>query len=111
MNALHKVGLPAGCFSLLHGKGNDIGMALVKHPLTQAVGFTGSLRGGRALMDIAASRPHPIPVYAEMGSINPVFLLPRAFEYRYPLRSRLRINHLLGTCLHALFKFLFHLGI
>ena len=48
VNALHKVGLPAGCFSLLHGKGNDIGTALVKHPLTQAVGFTGSLRGGRA---------------------------------------------------------------
>lgn len=80
--ALHKVGLPAGCFSLLHGKGNDIGTTLVKHPLTQAVGFTGSMRGGRALMDVAAARPHPIPVYAEMGSVNPVFVLPGALEER-----------------------------
>lgn len=80
--ALHKVGLPAGCFSLLHGKGNDIGTTLVKHRLTQAVGFTGSLRGGRALMDVAAARPHPIPVYAEMGSVNPVFLLPGALKER-----------------------------
>lgn len=82
MNALHKVGLPAGCFSLLQGKGNDIGTTLVKHPLTQAVGFTGSLRGGRALMDVAAARPHPIPVYAEMGSVNPVFVLPGALKER-----------------------------
>ncbi len=82
LNALHKVGLPAGCFSLLHGKGNDIGLTLVKHPLTQAVGFTGSLRGGRALMDAAAARAHPIPVYAEMGSVNPVFVLPGALQER-----------------------------
>ncbi|MEZ5385968.1 MAG: aldehyde dehydrogenase (NADP(+)) [Prosthecobacter sp.] len=80
--ALHKVGLPAGCFSLLHGKGNDIGVTLVKHPLTQAVGFTGSMRGGRALMDVAAARSHPIPVYAEMGSVNPVFVLPGALKER-----------------------------
>ncbi len=80
--ALHKVGLPAGCFSLLHGKCNDIGVALVKHPLTQAVGFTGSLRGGRALMDVAAARRMPIPVYAEMGSVNPVFVLPGALKER-----------------------------
>jgi hypothetical protein len=80
--ALHKVGLPAGCFSLVHGKGNDIGTTLVKHPLTQAVAFTGSLRGGRALMDVAAARPHPIPVYAEMGSVNPVFVLPGALKER-----------------------------
>ncbi len=82
VDALRKVGLPAGCFSLVHGKGNDIGVTLVKHPLTQAVGFTGSLRGGRALMDVAAARPHPIPVYAEMGSVNPVFLLPGALKER-----------------------------
>lgn len=81
-NALRKVGLPAGCFSLLHGKGNDIGTTLVKHPLTQAVGFTGSLRGGRALMDVAAARHTPIPVYAEMGSVNPVFVLPGALKER-----------------------------
>lgn len=82
VKALQKVGLPAGSFSLLHGKGTEIGMALVKHPLTQAVGFTGSLRGGRALMDAAAERDHPIPVYAEMGSINPVFVLPGALKER-----------------------------
>lgn len=82
VKALHKVGLPAGCFSLLHGKCNDIGTTLVKHPITQAVGFTGSLRGGRALMDVAAARPHPIPVYAEMGSVNPVFVLPGALKER-----------------------------
>jgi len=55
-------------------------MALVKHPLIKAVGFTGSRAGGRALMDAAAARPEPIPVYAEMGSINPVFILPGAMQ-------------------------------
>ena len=71
---------PEGIFSLLFGPGRDIGMALVKHPLVKAVGFTGSRAGGRALMDAAAARPEPIPVYAEMGSINPVFLLPGALQ-------------------------------
>jgi 2,5-dioxopentanoate dehydrogenase len=71
---------PEGVFSLLFGPGRDIGMALVKHPLVKAVGFTGSRAGGRALMDAAAARPEPIPVYAEMGSINPVFLLPGALQ-------------------------------
>lgn len=66
---------PAGIFSMLYGAGRDVGIALVKHPLVKAVGFTGSRSGGRALMDAAASRPEPIPVYAEMGSINPVFFL------------------------------------
>jgi 2,5-dioxopentanoate dehydrogenase len=69
---------PEGVFSLLFGPGREIGLALVKHPLIKAVGFTGSRAGGRALMDAAAARPEPIPVYAEMGSINPVFLLPGA---------------------------------
>jgi NADP-dependent aldehyde dehydrogenase len=80
--ALLKHGLPSGSFSLLHGRGNDIGLTLTKHPLTQAVAFTGSLRGGRALFDAANARPHPIPVYAEMGSVNPVFLLPGALKER-----------------------------
>lgn len=80
--ALTKNGLPAGAFSMLHGKSNDIGIALVKHPITRAVGFTGSLRGGRALMDVAAARPEPIPFYGEMGSVNPVFVLPRALKER-----------------------------
>ena len=71
---------PAGVFSLVHGQGNAVGQGLVRHPRVQAVGFTGSLQGGRALFDGAASRPVPIPVYAEMGSVNPVFILPSALE-------------------------------
>lgn len=71
-------GLPPGMFSMLQSSGHEAGLALVRHPLTAAVAFTGSLRGGRALFDAAAARPEPIPVYAEMGSVNPVFLLPRA---------------------------------
>ena len=76
------MGLPAGCFSLLQGAGYVLGGALVRHPLTQAVAFTGSLKGGRALFDIASSRPVPIPFYGEMGSVNPVFVLPGALEQR-----------------------------
>ncbi len=80
--AAQATGMPAGVFSLVHGTSNDVGAALVKHPQTQAVGFTGSLRAGRALFDLAAARPAPIPVYAEMGSTNPVFLLPGALRER-----------------------------
>ncbi|HVV72239.1 MAG TPA: aldehyde dehydrogenase (NADP(+)), partial [Verrucomicrobiae bacterium] len=76
--AARECGAPEGVFSLLFGPGREVGMALVRHPLIEAVGFTGSRAGGRALMDAAAARPKPIPVYAEMGSINPVFLLPGA---------------------------------
>jgi len=68
--------LPAGTFSMLHGAGSTIGIALVTHPATRAVGFTGSRAAGRALCDAAAGRPDPIPVFAEMSSLNPVFLLP-----------------------------------
>jgi NADP-dependent aldehyde dehydrogenase len=75
-------GMPAGVFSVLHGPGRTVGMQLVQHEAVQAVGFTGSYAGGRALFDAAASRPHPIPVYAEMGSINPVFVLPGAAAER-----------------------------
>ncbi len=70
--------MPEGVFSLLYGGGRDVGQALVKHPQIKAVGFTGSRAGGRALMDLAAARKEPIPVYAEMSSINPVFILPEA---------------------------------
>lgn len=80
--AAEKTGMPAGVFSMLHDRGHEVGTALVKHPLTKAVGFTGSLRGGRALFDAAAARPDPIPVYAEMGSTNPVFFLPGALRER-----------------------------
>jgi NADP-dependent aldehyde dehydrogenase len=78
--AAREMGAPDGIFSLLFGPGRDVGIALVKHPLIKAVGFTGSRAGGRALMDAAAARPEPIPVYAEMGSINPVFILPGIME-------------------------------
>ena len=75
-------GLPAGIFSLVVGAGNAIGEALVAHPAIKAVGFTGSRGGGLALMNIAARRREPIPVYAEMSSINPVFVLPAALATR-----------------------------
>ncbi|SAL30332.1 fatty aldehyde dehydrogenase [Caballeronia turbans] len=75
-------GLPEGTFSLVVGAGNAIGEALVAHPAIQAVGFTGSRRGGLALVDIAAKRPVPIPVFAEMSSVNPVFALPGALAAR-----------------------------
>lgn len=72
--------MPEGVFSMLQGRSHAIGVALVTHRHTQAAGFTGSLRGGRALCDAAASRPHPIQIYAEMGSTNPVLILPDAAE-------------------------------
>jgi NADP-dependent aldehyde dehydrogenase len=80
--AIAACGLPAGVFSLLFDSGHAVGAALVQHPEIRAVGFTGSFRGGRALMDLAAKRHHPIPVYAEMGSSNPVFILPAALAER-----------------------------
>jgi alpha-ketoglutaric semialdehyde dehydrogenase len=80
--AVADCGLPEGVFSLLFGEGNAVGEALVLHPAIQAVGFTGSRRGGRALVALAASREVPIPVYAEMSSVNPVFLLPAALAQR-----------------------------
>ena len=76
--AVASCGLPEGVFSMLHGDGRTIGQALVSHPAIKAVGFTGSRQGGMALVRAAAQRPEPIPVYAEMSSINPMFLLPDA---------------------------------
>ena len=80
--AVADCGMPEGVFSLVVGEGNAVGEALVAHPAIQAVGFTGSRRGGRALVAIAAGREVPIPVFAEMSSINPVFLLPGAVAQR-----------------------------
>jgi alpha-ketoglutaric semialdehyde dehydrogenase len=74
--------MPEGTFSLLHGPGAQVGKVLVQHPEVKAVGFTGSQQGGRTLFDLASARPDPIPVYAEMASINPVFVLPDALEQR-----------------------------
>ena len=74
--------MPDGVFSLLYDTGFAVGKALVEHPLTAAVGFTGSAAGGRALYDIASQRSKPIPVFSEMGSVNPSVLLPEALEIR-----------------------------
>jgi 2,5-dioxopentanoate dehydrogenase len=81
-DAVATAGLPAGTFSLLYGFGPDLGIALVTDPRIKAVGFTGSRSGGMALVAAAAARPEPIPVYAEMSSINPVFLLDGALDSR-----------------------------
>ncbi|MBK9383255.1 MAG: aldehyde dehydrogenase (NADP(+)) [Planctomycetes bacterium] len=80
--ALHELGLPAQAATFVQGASNEVGAALVRHPLLRAVAFTGSLRGGRALFDLACARPHPIPVYAEMGSTNPTVFLESALMPR-----------------------------
>lgn len=80
IRAAEKTGMPKGVFNMIYGGG--VGEWLVKHPAIQAVGFTGSLRGGRVLCDMAAARPQPIPVFAEMSSINPVLVLPEALKQR-----------------------------
>src|ERR1700761_8645390 len=80
--AVREADIPEGVFSLLFGEGSSVGSALVADPRIKAVGFTGSRAGGRALVKVAAARPEPIPVYAEMSSINPVLLLPGALAAR-----------------------------
>ncbi len=72
--------MPEGVFSVLYGGGRKVGQAVVRHPVTQAVGFTGSRAGGTALMEIAGNRKQPIPVYAEMSSVNPIVILSGALE-------------------------------
>jgi alpha-ketoglutaric semialdehyde dehydrogenase len=80
--SVRECGLPEGVFSLLFDAGIQVGTELVKHPLVRAAGFTGSRAAGRTLMDLAASRPEPIPFFAEMSSTNPVFILPGALRER-----------------------------
>ncbi len=82
LKAARQTGMPNGVFSNLNSSGIEVGEMLVQHPLVKAVGFTGSIKGGRALYDLAAKRPEPIPVFAEMGSINPVVILPNALVKR-----------------------------
>jgi len=82
IKAAEKTGMPNGVFSNIVGRGKVVGTALVKHPKVKAVGFTGSISGGRALFDLAAKREEPIPVFAEMGSINPVIITSKAIETR-----------------------------
>jgi len=83
IKAAKKTGMPNGVFSNLNSSGIEVGQELVSHHKVKAVGFTGSIKGGRALLDLAAKRAEPIPVFAEMGSINPVVILPKALENRY----------------------------
>lgn len=78
--AIEKSNMPAGTFSMVNGPSTDVGLAIVRHPLIKAIGFTGSFRGGKALFDEANKRDVPVPVYAEMGSTNPVFILPGALK-------------------------------
>lgn len=81
-DCVREQGLPEGVFSLLFDSGTEVGVKLVQHPRVKAVGFTGSIPAGRALMDLAVHRPEPIPFYGEMGSTNPVFILPGAMAAR-----------------------------
>ncbi len=80
--AIQKCNMHPGVFSLIQGGNRDIGEALVSHPLVNAVGFTGSLGGGKALFDLCAARPIPIPFFGELGSVNPMFVLPSALASR-----------------------------
>ena len=82
VRAVQKSGLPAGTFSLLNAVDPNMSIALVQHPATKAIAFTGSERAGRAIFDAAAQRPEPIPAFVEMGSTNPVFVLPGALQER-----------------------------
>lgn len=82
-DAVRDAGLPAGMFSLLQGESHDVGIGLVQHPGVKAVAFTGSRAGGLSLWRLAADREVPVPVFAEMGSANPVFISPASMEQRH----------------------------
>jgi alpha-ketoglutaric semialdehyde dehydrogenase len=82
VKAIEKCGIPKGVFSMLYDDGYEVGEQLVKHPLTQAVAFTGSFKGGMALIKLAQERKTPIPVFTEMGSINPILFLPQAITQK-----------------------------
>jgi alpha-ketoglutaric semialdehyde dehydrogenase len=97
-DAVRECNLPKGVFSLLFDQGNDVGTGLLKHPLVKAAAFTGSRHAGKILMGIAASRPEPIPFYAEMSSVNPVFILPEALRHHAEsIASGLHISFTLGA--------------
>src|SRR5690606_25981523 len=96
--AVQKTGMPEGTFSMLNGHTTRVGLAIVRHPDIRAIGFTGSFHGGKALFDEAVKREVLIPVYAEMGSTNPVFILPRALaERREAIVRDLAASVTLGT--------------
>ena len=83
LEAAHECRMPEGAFAMVEDTSVEIGLELVRHPLVRAVAFTGSTRAGRALFEAANLRPEPIPVFAEMGSLNPLFVLPAALEKRW----------------------------
>lgn len=89
--------LPGGVFSLLYGQGSSVGQALVADPRIKAVGFTGSRGGGTSIMATAAARPTPIPVYAEMSSVNPIFILPSALTNAHRTLAEGFVNSLNGS--------------
>jgi alpha-ketoglutaric semialdehyde dehydrogenase len=96
--AANKTGMPDGVFSMLHGDGSVVGIQLVKHKNVKAVGLTGSFKAGKALFDAAVKRDEPIPVYAEMGSTNPVFVLPQAMrEYKEKIAQGFSASVTLGV--------------
>ena len=98
LNAAQERRMPEGVFAMIEETSVEIGLELVRHPLIRAVGFTGSIRAGRALFDAANSRPEPIPVFAEMGSLNPLFVLPGALQKRWePIATGLAGSVSLGT--------------
>ncbi len=82
IKAATRTGMPNGVFSNLNSSGIEVGVQLAQHSQVKAIGFTGSIKGGRALFDLAAKRAEPIPVFAEMGSVNPVIILPNATEFK-----------------------------
>lgn len=88
VRAIEKNKMPAGLFALVHGRSTRVGSTLVKHPLIKAVAFTGSFKGGKALYDLAVKRHEPIPVYAEMGSVNPVIILPSILKDKREATAR-----------------------
>ena len=88
LKAAQETNMPEGVFSMVHGISNEVGMALVNHPEIKAIGFTGSFKGGKALFDAANRRPVPIPVFAEMGSTNPVFILPGALKEKNEILAK-----------------------
>ena len=98
VKAAKETGMPDGVFSLLHGISYQTGLQIVRHPLVKAVAFTGSFQGGKALFDEANKREEPIPVYSEMGSVNPVFILPGILkEQGTALAKNLSASNLLGV--------------
>jgi alpha-ketoglutaric semialdehyde dehydrogenase len=98
LEAAKETEMPDGIFSNLNAQGFEVGEALVKHPLVKAVGFTGSIKGGRALYDLANQRPEPIPVFAEMGSVNPVIILPNSLEKKIDEWSTMYADSISASC-------------